>query len=162
MEIEGQSASAAHWSRQQYESLFAISDPPLSQHVVLVVEGSSGMPSGTKSDEIHQVLAFLVAHRIETEWELENIVVGEKFQRSKVGTRLLLEFIRLAQAQSGRAIFLEVRSSNLSACALYRKLGFVETGLRKAYYTKPSEDAILYRRSLPDVSHNETAPEIWH
>ena len=106
------------------------------------------MPSGTKSAEIHQALGFLVAHRVETEWELENIVVGKKFQHRGAGTRLLREFTRRAQEESGRAIFLEVRSSNLSARALYRKLGFVETGSRKAYYTKPSEDAILYRRSL--------------
>jgi ribosomal-protein-alanine N-acetyltransferase len=38
---------------------------------------------------------------------------------------------------------LEVRKSNLPAIKLYKKLGFVEAGIRKDFYTKPLEDAII-------------------
>jgi ribosomal-protein-alanine N-acetyltransferase len=94
------------------------------------------------------MLAFLVAHRVDNEWELENIVVAEESQRRGVATRLLREFVDSARAKNADAIFLEVRQSNQAARALYRKFGFVETGARKGYYPTPPEDAILYRLSF--------------
>ncbi len=43
----------------------------------------------------------------------------------------------------GKTIYLEVRASNHAAKALYQKLGFIESGCRKAYYHHPIEDACL-------------------
>jgi [ribosomal protein S18]-alanine N-acetyltransferase len=94
------------------------------------------------------LLAFLIAHRIDAEWELENIVVAETTRRQGVATRLLGEFVAHARAEHGSAVFLEVRESNLGARALYRKAGFTEMGLRKSYYSNPPEDAIVCRLSL--------------
>ena len=137
MNLDRQSSSAAHWSQQQYEGLFLT---PGSQsrfeRFALVVE-----------DDSKALIAFLVARRVEAEWELENIVVAETARRGGVGTRLLRELIAHARA-GGSGIFLEVRGSNQSARALYGKLGFAETGLRKSYYSDPPEDAILCQLSL--------------
>ncbi len=38
---------------------------------------------------------------------------------------------------------LEVRKSNLGAQTLYRKYGFKDIGIRKAYYSDNREDAIV-------------------
>ena len=48
------------------------------------------------------------------------------------------------------AVELEVRSSNVAARALYKSLGFSETGLRPKYYATPDgrEDAILMTLTL--------------
>ena len=48
------------------------------------------------------------------------------------------------------AVELEVRSSNVAARALYKSLGFSETGLRPKYYVTPDgrEDAILMMLTL--------------
>jgi [ribosomal protein S18]-alanine N-acetyltransferase len=47
---------------------------------------------------------------------------------------------------------LEVRKSNDPARLLYERLGFAIAGVRRAYYTKPDEDAIvLWREGLGDV-----------
>jgi ribosomal-protein-alanine N-acetyltransferase len=46
-------------------------------------------------------------------------------------------------------IILEVRASNPSALAFYSSAGFVQTGLRRAYYVDPIEDAVLMRLQLP-------------
>jgi ribosomal-protein-alanine N-acetyltransferase len=43
---------------------------------------------------------------------------------------------------------LEVRRSNAPAIALYRALGFVETGVRKGYYSDDGEDALVFRLEL--------------
>jgi ribosomal-protein-alanine N-acetyltransferase len=140
MALQHDSPAAAHWSRQQYEVLIiATSADRRSEHVAWIAEEES-MASG--------VLAFLVAHRIDTEWELENIAVAAAVRRRGVGARLLSEFIAHARAERGSEIFLEVRESNQSARAFYRKAGFEETGLRKGYYSSPAENAIVCRLRL--------------
>ena len=89
------------------------------------------------------MVAYLAAHCVAGDWELQYIVVAKESRRRGVGTNLLNEFIAHVRAKGGGAISLEVRESNQSARALYRKLGFEETGLRKSYYSNPAEDAIL-------------------
>ena len=43
-------------------------------------------------------------------------------------------------------VFLDVRESNAAAIALYRSLGFYDTGVRKNYYSEPEENAVLMKR----------------
>ena len=45
--------------------------------------------------------------------------------------------------------YLEVRKSNTAAQRLYEKLGFVSAGVRKNFYEKPSEDAVLMQMIVP-------------
>ncbi len=158
IELNNQSATAARWSLQQYESLFADFDSQLSERLILVAEDVSETPAATASGE-PRIHAFLVARRVDKEWELENIVVAAGSRRRGFGRRLLEDLIKQARTKDVTSIFLEVRQSNQSARAFYNKIGFVEFGSRKGYYPSPSEDAVLYRLSL---SHNETAPQIWH
>lgn len=141
MDLERESATAAHWSRQQYESLFATSGPQSAERVVLIAGDET---AGVESE----IFGFLVARRVDAEWELENIVVGNSMRRRGTGTLLLTELITHARAAGGCAIFLEVRESNRDARAFYRKMGFEETGARRLYYASPAENAVLYRRRL--------------
>lgn len=135
MALQQESPAAADWSQQQYEALFVTAGgQQSSERLAWIAEDDS---------KAHGILAFLAAQRVDAEWELENIVVAAAIRRRGVGTRLLDEFIRYARAEEGSGIFLEVRESNQSARAFYRKLGFEETGLRKSYYSNPPEDAIL-------------------
>ena len=52
------------------------------------------------------------------------------------------------------ACFLEVRLSNVAALALYRKLGFVQVGVRKNYYVSGAgrEDGLILRLDLNNES----------
>ncbi len=149
MELERRSPSAGHWSRSQYDVLFATSsNKPRSERFALLTEDDSGVQPERASHAASGILAFLIAHRIDAEWELENIVVAETARRRGVASQLLGELIAHARAEQGAVVFLEVRESNQSARALYRKAGFTETGLRKSYYSNPPEDAILCRLAL--------------
>ena len=61
--------------------------------------------------------------------------------------RALIQGALNAPASAGvRRVYLEVRPSNTGARALYCSLGFVETGLRPAYYG--DEDALLMTLDL--------------
>jgi ribosomal-protein-alanine N-acetyltransferase len=43
---------------------------------------------------------------------------------------------------------LEVRASNRAALALYEGLGYQQVGLRRGYYEKPREDALILQKVL--------------
>lgn len=127
------SATAAHWSREQYELLF---DKNALPRAALVIEESD------------VVQGFLVAKEVAGEWEIENIAVSGAARRRGLGTRLLGEFLDQARDKGASAVFLEVRESNVAARALYEKWAFEKSGSRARYYTHPEEDAIMYRVSF--------------
>jgi ribosomal-protein-alanine acetyltransferase len=149
MEVGRDSLTTSHWSRQLYEGYLAITGRQKhAERVAFVAEDEhAALPEQTLGNA-PEILAFLLAHRVLEDWELENIVVKGTARRRGVGTCLLGEFIAYARAQQGARILLEVRESNHSARALYRKFDFKETGLRKAYYSGPQEDAIVCQLSL--------------
>lgn len=148
--LERKSPSAAHWPQEQYERLCATGSPITApERVCWVVECESGEQSDGVRHEAPEVLAFLVACRIDAEWELENIVVSATARRRGIGTMLVRELMAHAHSQRGKTMFLEVRASNHSARLLYRKVGFEENGLRKNYYADPAEDAILFILQFP-------------
>jgi [ribosomal protein S18]-alanine N-acetyltransferase len=127
------SATAAHWSREQYDRVFA---NPTPRRIALVIEETGGMQG------------FLIAQAMPPEWEIENIAIKGEARRRGLGTRLLGEFLNCARAEGAHAVFLEVRESNRAARSLYEKWAFVESGRRVRYYQNPPEDAIAYRHSF--------------
>jgi ribosomal-protein-alanine N-acetyltransferase len=60
-----------------------------------------------------------------------------------LGELLLISAVEHAQDRGSRIVTLEVRESNFIARNLYRKYGFTERGLRKAYYSDNREDAVI-------------------
>ena len=77
------------------------------------------------------------------EYEIHTIGVDPAFHGQGIGRWLLDEL--LAFAGNG-TVFLEVRTDNAPAIALYRSAGFVEVGLRKRYYRVSDADAYTMRR----------------
>ena len=80
--------------------------------------------------------------------DLCNIAVKKEFRKAGLGQKLLEAGIQAAAAKGVERILLEVRQSNKAAIRLYEKNGFQTIGLRKSYYTKPVEDAILMERFI--------------
>jgi ribosomal-protein-alanine N-acetyltransferase len=147
MEIERESGTTAHWSQEQYENVFlSATNGQGSQRFAWVVEDEAQQEGALTAAS--QIYGFLVAHGVERDWELENMVVTETARRRGFASLLLNELMAHAQSQNGSVIFLEVRGSNQGARALYERAGFKKDGLRKSYYSNPLEDAILYRLSL--------------
>jgi tRNA threonylcarbamoyladenosine biosynthesis protein TsaB len=128
MALEKQASAGAHWSSAQYQTAFSGESPP---RVALVLEEKAGMRG------------FLIARALGNEWEIENIVIAGSARRRGLGTKLLGEFLKIARSRGAKAVFLEVRESNLAARRLYEKLRFMENGRRKLYYREPDEDAIV-------------------
>ena len=146
IELERLAASAAHWPRQQYENVFVTTEKQLRcGRFAWVVEDDRDGRAKQAGPGTSQVVAFLVARRVDLEWELENIVVADTVRRQGAGKLLLDEFLAFAYAHEGRSVSLEVRESNKVARALYQKFGFLEAGMRKNYYSNPGDAAVIYR-----------------
>ena len=77
------------------------------------------------------------------EYEVHTIGVDQAYQGQGIGRLLLDELLNFA---AGGAVYLEVRTDNEAAIALYRSMGFEEVGLRKRYYRVSGADAYTMRR----------------
>ncbi|NLK73980.1 MAG: ribosomal protein S18-alanine N-acetyltransferase [Clostridiales bacterium] len=77
------------------------------------------------------------------EGNIYNVAVKDTFRRKGLGYRMLSELIRRGLDNNISAYTLEVRCSNTSAINLYERLGFINTGIRKDFYNKPKEDAVI-------------------
>lgn len=84
------------------------------------------------------------------EAHLLNLSVAAPHQRQGCARLLLRHLIELAQECRATSLLLEVRPSNTAARALYAQFGFVQAGLRRAYYPARAgrEDALLLSIAL--------------
>jgi [ribosomal protein S18]-alanine N-acetyltransferase len=76
-----------------------------------------------------------------------SISLLEKHRGKYIGEALMMEGINGVVARKGDEIYLEVRTSNLPAISLYRKLGFQTKSILKSYY-RDGEDANLMALDL--------------
>lgn len=89
------------------------------------------------------VIGFVMLWLILDEMHVPNFAVDPEFRRMGVGYRLLANGLSEGWKEGARISFLEVRSGNLPALGLYRKLGYEQAGIRKGYYQDNQEDALL-------------------
>lgn len=80
--------------------------------------------------------------------DLCNMAVHPAMRNRGVGAGLLSQAKKIAAERGVKKVLLEVRQQNVSAIALYRKLGFEQIGIRKGYYSAPMEDALLMEKIL--------------
>ncbi len=79
--------------------------------------------------------------------DIIDVAVHKNFRRQGIGEGLILKMLEACAKEDIFEINLEVRKSNLAAQGLYKKMGFIEVGLRKRYY-EGNEDAVLMQRRL--------------
>lgn len=93
---------------------------------------------------------FLVMLAVD-EAHLLNVSVRGDLHGQGIGRTLLDKISALAHDCGMKSVLLEVRPSNTRALAIYRHCGFLQVGLRKAYYPAANnvrEDAVVMRRVL--------------
>lgn len=74
---------------------------------------------------------------------ISNVAVTAAYRRKSIADQLIEALICRSKVLGLTFLTLEVRQSNEPAKSLYAKHGFVSVGLRKNYYVKPKEDALL-------------------
>lgn len=79
------------------------------------------------------------------EYEIHTIGVDPAYQGRGIGRRMMTDLLTDADS----VVYLEVRTDNPTAIALYTSLGFTTVGLRKRYYRASGADAFTMRRDPP-------------
>ncbi len=91
-----------------------------------------------------KIVGYAVMDRWPEQEHLVSIAVLPQARRKGVGQALLNELIENMQTGS---VKLEVRRSNKAALEIYRKNGFIQTGVAHSYYTD-GEDAIQMEKMI--------------
>ena len=109
---------------------------------------------GAFEDDGHRpkLAGYLIVSRYVDAWHVMNVAVDPDHRGRGIATMLLERLFELTADDGRRGYTLEVRVSNDSAIGLYRDLGFVETGVRRGYYTDNREDALIMWRDPEPVA----------
>ncbi len=93
----------------------------------------------------HALLGYVCRWLIGDEIQILNVAVRSDRRKQGLGRALVQLVLDEAEREGARLVTLEVQRGNAAAIALYRALGFVETGMRRNYYGS-GEDALLMSR----------------
>ena len=91
----------------------------------------------------HSIVGFLGIWYAADQAHIVSVGVADGYRRRGIGELLLIAAVEHAIARETETVTLEVRKSNDAARALYEKYGFIEQGIRKAYYSDNREDAVI-------------------
>ena len=95
---------------------------------------------------------FIVVQVVMDQSEVLSLGVVPAARRRGIASELLRAALKQAAEQGVVTMFLEVDCKNFPAIALYKRLGFVEMGRRKAYYTTADggrSDALTLVAEIP-------------
>lgn len=93
--------------------------------------------------EKEEVLGYIGMYISFQEGNITNVAVNPNYRRKKIGQNLIREILERAKQIGVTDVILEVRETNAAAICLYEKMGFEEAGIRKNFYEKPLENAII-------------------
>lgn len=93
--------------------------------------------------EHQRIAGYIVARESAGELHINNVAVRDQFRRRGIGNALLGRIVETARKLNVKVAFLEVRSGNHAAQALYERNGFKPIARRTDYYTDPREDAVV-------------------
>lgn len=93
--------------------------------------------------EHQRIAGYIVARESAGELHINNVAVRDQFRRRGIGNALLGRIVEAAKNLNVKVAFLEVRSGNHAAQALYERNGFKPIARRTDYYTDPREDAVV-------------------
>lgn len=102
------------------------------------------------------VVGFCSCWLVVDELHINNLAVRPDYRRAGVATELLRYVFREGAAEGAVRATLEVRRSNDPARLLYERFGFAVAGIRRGYYTKPVEDALVLWKQGLNVADGST------
>lgn len=95
-----------------------------------------------------RLAGYVIFYYVLDEGEIARIAVDESCRRRGAARMLLEELARISTDRGISRWMLDVREHNQPAVAFYHAYGFAEDGIRKNFYTNPTENAILMSLEL--------------
>lgn len=90
-----------------------------------------------------KVVGYVGLYIAVDEGDITNIAVCSEYRGKGIGGKLLSELLEECRKRELYSVNLEVRQGNEVAIKLYKKNGFKDIGIRKNFYQKPIENAVL-------------------
>lgn len=100
-------------------------------------------------DGLARVDGFILCYLLAGDAHLINLAVRPEHRRQGLGRALLVCALQEFARRGGGTIGLEVRVSNQAARAMYQATGFRAVSVRRGYYRKENEDALLMILEVP-------------
>ncbi len=97
-----------------------------------------------------RVIGYIGVIEICGEADITNVAVTTTYRRLGIAEKLLKSAEDGAKERKCESITLEVRISNKAAISLYEKNGYKQAGIRKGFYDKPKEDALLMTKTFDE------------
>lgn len=94
-------------------------------------------------DETDAAVGYVGLMYVLDEGYISNVAVTPSRRREGIADMLLSELYEKAREKKLSFLTLEARLGNIAAQSLYKKHGYTQVGLRKNFYDKPREDAVL-------------------
>ena len=95
-----------------------------------------------------EIVGYVGMYNMAGQCDITNVAVAGVHRRKGIGRKLLEAVEHYAVANQVSAIALEVRESNEAAVGLYELMQYKNVGIRKNFYEKPNENAIIMIREL--------------
>ena len=89
------------------------------------------------------VLGYVGMMYVLDEGYISNVATDLPWRRQGIADALIGRLCAICEGLRLSFVSLEVRAGNAPAVALYEKHGFAPVGLRKNYYERPREDAVI-------------------
>lgn len=131
MEIEKESFSTP-WTRNAFEK--EIKENMLAKYIVADLEGKA--------------VGYAGIWLIIDEGHVTNIAIANAHRGKGIGKFLMMGLIDFCKDSGIHNMTLEVRASNIIAQNLYKKLGFLDCGIRPNYYADDHEDAVIMWKTI--------------
>ena len=123
-------------------------DPWSERDIFPYICTAGGMCYAAISDG--RVVAYILGRVIAPEGEVYRIATRHGYRRRGIAYRLLDYAVKCERGRGLETLFLEVREGNIPARNLYHSYGFSEVGVRKNYYSNPTENAIVMIKAHKD------------
>ena len=119
------------WTRQN------ILDTQKNGHSIFLCALENGVVAGYISADAVLETAYI-----------NNVAVDPLFRKRGTALSLIAALEERAKEKGCLELTLEVRSGNIPAKKLYEKCGFVPVGVRRGYYSDPTDDAVIMTKRL--------------
>lgn len=97
-----------------------------------------------------RLIGYAAASFAADQMDVADIAVDWKYRRMGIGKALMKALLQTGFSRGALEAFLEVRESNEAAIALYKSFGFTGRYRRKAYYSDPTENAVVMNLSFDE------------
>jgi ribosomal-protein-alanine N-acetyltransferase len=99
---------------------------------------------GMVSESLDKISGFMIYELLKGELHVLNFCVAPWMRRQNVGRQMVEKLVAKLSQQRRQVISLEVRESNLDAQLFFRSVGFMATGVNRAFYDDTDEDAFRF------------------